>query len=243
MVFSLLSHFNITLLQFFIFIFNSQKTDVQAKAKGFTSYDITSKGKLNFGPLTLWALWVSNFPTTIPHLHEEIVKPTAFSLARSDVESAIGDTTLKIRFKNLSVKTLRETLNPTRLVTAYRTAAPFLFSLLLHLVTTENRYRREKRYKEKASAAEPEPEPVENDDANEEESDGESDALEDEDDLQFHDRLEDFSTQDEEIDDENPNDILVDKSVLVRAHSTHNAVLKRLPGCYYDPKLYSLYSE
>lgn len=216
LIFSLLVHFKFTLLQFFIFVFTSEKSDVRGKARGFTQYSKTSKGKTFFGPLTLWELWTSRFPSTVPHLQSQIIQPSAFSLARLDVENAIDENALKVRFKTLSVRVLRETLSPSRLINAYRTAAPFLFSLLLHLLTTENRYRREKRYKARPSAAEPEPEPIEGD--NEEESEEESsDSEEGEEDarLQFHERQQDFSAQDEELDDENPQDASFDKAELV----------------------------
>lgn len=146
LVYSLLSFLNITLLDFLTFIFSSARTDVRAKARGFTSFKPSGDASL-FGPYRLWNLWKDNFPSTKDHLVNLIVEPEAISIGIDEFWDVQKKDELKVNSKQLSMELLRRNFaSPTDLSNLYKESLPFTFRFLHQLVTSDNKYRRYKKH-------------------------------------------------------------------------------------------------
>lgn len=170
LVYSLLSFLNITLLDFLTFIFSSARTDVRAKARGFTSFKPSGDASL-FGPYRLWNLWKDNFPSTKEHLVNLIVEPEAISIGIDEFWDIQKKDELKVNSKQLSMDLLRRSFaSPKDLTDFYKGSLPFTFHFLHQLVTSDNKYRRYKKH-----GIQPTPEPAdEATDSNNDDSIGET---------------------------------------------------------------------
>ena len=103
-----------------------------------------------FPPATVFNLWHLRWPHKQHHLHN-MIQPCTHEIALEESDQIIRDSSLQIRIKTLTIKEIRELLQPDALVEKFKKSAPFMFGLLHTFSASPNKYRKQKAAQQQCS--------------------------------------------------------------------------------------------
>jgi hypothetical protein len=146
LLFSLLIHLQLNIRDLLLYLFSSSNKVVGERARRFTACYRSSDDdeEPSFGPLEVWRLWKTRFPSCRLNLDHYIVKPDALAIVLKESNAGMNSTILKVRLKSLDMHLLRRYMQPETLANHYKDLAPFTFDLLLHFASAPNKYRQHK---------------------------------------------------------------------------------------------------
>lgn len=154
LVMSLLIFLGISFQKFLRFMFSSDISSVRTRASRFMGYTPSAKQEDNsFYPGTIFNLWHSRWPDSRPHLHQ-MIEPCAHEIALEESDRIIQDSGLQIRMSKLTLKGIRNLLNPKALMEKIKDLAPFVWGILHTFSASPNKYRRRKARREDRSNSE-----------------------------------------------------------------------------------------
>ncbi|KAF7972318.1 hypothetical protein HWV62_18506 [Athelia sp. TMB] len=155
LVLSLIIHLAIPFRSVLLFMFSSEIPVVKEKASQFMGFRERAKDDaIQFTPAAVYNLWHTRWPRSRPRLHELIIGPCGDEIALEESNRIIEDTSFQINLSKLTVKGVRELLQPNILVEKFRGAAPFMFSWMHVFAASPNRYRRDKETARKRAGTE-----------------------------------------------------------------------------------------
>jgi len=156
LIFSLLVFLEISLAQFFTFVFSSKIEKVKARAGRFMGYTESANNEdIRFPPSAIWHMWLENFPKCKPHVYE-MIRPTACEIALTESDKIIEDRLLQVKMKDLTIAAIRELLQPQKIIEKYQELAPFTWAVLEKFAASPNKWRRRAAGKETATVEEEE---------------------------------------------------------------------------------------
>jgi len=89
LVFSLLVFLEISLAQFFIFVFSSRIKEVKSRADRFMGYTETANDEATcFPPTAIWNAWLEIFPKCKPHIYK-MIRAAACEIALAESDNII----------------------------------------------------------------------------------------------------------------------------------------------------------
>lgn len=145
LVISLIIHLALPFRAVLLFMFTSNISAVKEKASRFMAFSETAKDEaIRFPPAALFNLWHTRWPKSRPKLHTLIVKPCGDEIALQESDCIIEDMSFQINLGTLTIRGIRELLQPKILVEKFRRAAPFMFGWMYIFAASPNRYRRDK---------------------------------------------------------------------------------------------------
>jgi hypothetical protein len=144
LILSLVIFLSISIRHLLQFIFSSDIRDVKNKASRFLGYTPTATDdNQRFPPATIFGLWHSRWPQARKLLHD-MIEPCVHEIVLEESNRVIKDESLQIRIKSLTIKGIRELLQPDALVEKFRKSAPLMFGLMHTFSASPNRYRKQK---------------------------------------------------------------------------------------------------
>jgi len=150
LIFSLLVFLEISLAQFLTFIFSSKIEKVKSRAGRFMGYTETANDEdTRFPPSAIWRMWLENFPKCKSHIYE-MIRPTACEIALGESDKIIEDRLLQVKMKDLTIASIRELLQPEKIIEKYQELAPFTWAILERFAASPNKWRRRAARKEMA---------------------------------------------------------------------------------------------
>lgn len=144
LLFSLLIFLQISLAQLITFAFTSEIAVVRSRAARFMGFTPSGNADNKFPPGFIFQKWYDSFPNARRHL-DDIIKPYAYEIAHKESDRLIRDDSLHITIKNLTLKTIQDLLQPSKLQQKYQTLAPFTWQLLYVFTASPNKYRKQKQ--------------------------------------------------------------------------------------------------
>ena len=142
LIFSLLIFLEISLAQFLTFTFSSSIGKVKSRASRFMGYTETANNEdTRFPPSAVWHMWLENFPKCRLHIYE-MIKPVACEIALGESDTIIGDRLLQVKMKDLTIASIREVLQPQKIIERYQELAPFTWAVLEKFALSPNKWRR-----------------------------------------------------------------------------------------------------
>jgi hypothetical protein len=154
LIFSLLVFLEISLAQFLTFAFSSKIEKVKARAGHFMGYmESANDEATHFPPGAIWHMWFENFPKCKPHLYK-MIRPAACEIALGESNKIIEDPVLQVKMKDLTIASIRELLQPQKIIEKYQEAAPFTWAVLETFAASPNKWRGRAATKETAPVEE-----------------------------------------------------------------------------------------
>ncbi|TFY63199.1 hypothetical protein EVJ58_g3390 [Rhodofomes roseus] len=144
LIYSLIVFLGLSLSKVFAFAFTSNIKSIKERAGTFLAVRRKRGQKERFGPADLYGLWHANWPRCRQDLHERIVKPCMEKIAVTESDLIIGDRSLKVRLKKLTIADVRALLDPVAVAAKLRHMAPFTYGYLYAFATAPNKYRRDR---------------------------------------------------------------------------------------------------
>ncbi|KAJ3515060.1 hypothetical protein NLJ89_g1998 [Agrocybe chaxingu] len=143
LLFSLLVFLNLSLAKVLRFFFTSEISKVKERAAMFMRHTPSAlTPETQFPPFMVFTAWHKHFPTARASLHDFIVRPCAMEMAAEESNKLITCKDLKIKVNDLTVKGVQNLLKPNTIKEIYQDRAPFVWDLLVHFTSLENKYRR-----------------------------------------------------------------------------------------------------
>jgi hypothetical protein len=156
LIFSLLVFLEISLAQFLTFTFTSKIEKVKSKASRFMGYTETATNEnTRFPPGAIWRMWLENFPKCKSHIYD-MIRPVACEIALGESDKIIEDRVLQVKMKDLTITSIRELLQPQKIIEKYQELAPFMWAVLEKFAASPNKWRRRAGNKETAPVGEDE---------------------------------------------------------------------------------------
>ena len=154
LIFSLLVFLEISLAQFLTFTFSSKIEKVKSRASRFMGYTETANDEnTRFPPRAIWHLWLENFPRCKLHIYE-MIRPVACEIALGESDKIVEDRELQVKMRDLTIASIRDLLQPQKIVEKYQKLAPFTWAVLEKFSASPNKWRRRASTKESAPIGE-----------------------------------------------------------------------------------------
>lgn len=144
LVVSLILFLQLPLAPLLLFMFRSDEAKVKQLAGNFLRgrSDATPGDDTHFPAATLYSIWHERFKKCRDKLHKYIIEPCTFELVKAESDRGISSPDLKVKLGQLTMKDIREALNPGKLLRKYVDLFPFMNAILLAFCATSNRYRK-----------------------------------------------------------------------------------------------------
>ena len=129
LIFSLLVFLEISLAQFLTFTFSSKIEKVKSRASRFMGYTETANDEnTRFPPRAIWHMWLENFPRCKLHIYE-MIRPVACEIALGESDKIVEDQELQVKMRDLTIASIRDLLQPQKIVEKYQKLAPFTWAV------------------------------------------------------------------------------------------------------------------